>query len=122
MIGSQFAGQGRKGGLVIKPLRLVNRALLGKWLWRLGEERGSLWFHVVASKYEVSRGGWDPCGLAYQFLGLRKGIMSVKESFGVIVKFHIGVGRRAFFGKMLGMVALCLRTNFQTCICAPKII
>ena len=32
----------KEGGLGIRPLKQLNHALLGKWLWRLGEEQESL--------------------------------------------------------------------------------
>lgn len=81
----------------IKPLKLVNQALLGKWLWRLREEGDSLWFKVVAAKYGVSRGGWDLGGPSYHFFGLWRGIMSVKNSFETNIKFRLEDGKRLFF-------------------------
>jgi hypothetical protein len=45
------------GGLGIRNVRLFNRALLGKWLWRFGNERESLWRHVILSKYGSLLGG-----------------------------------------------------------------
>lgn len=44
----------------------MNKALLGKWLWRLRGEGGSLWIEVVAAQYEVSTGGWETGGPAYR--------------------------------------------------------
>jgi len=42
------------GGLGIIDLRTFNLALLGKWIWRLGSNKGGLWKEVIVSKY----GGW----------------------------------------------------------------
>ena len=42
------------GGLGIINLRLFNLALLGKWIWRLGTNKGGLWKGILVSKY----GGW----------------------------------------------------------------
>ena len=39
------------GGLGIRNLRLFNVALLGKWLWRFGQERDALWRQVIEVKY-----------------------------------------------------------------------
>ena len=46
------------GGLGIWRLRRFNFALLGKWLWRYGIERNSLWRKVIEAKYGDKRGGW----------------------------------------------------------------
>jgi len=42
------------GGLGIIDLRTFNLALLGKWVWRLGSDKGGLWKEIIVSKYE----GW----------------------------------------------------------------
>lgn len=48
--------------LGLKPLKIMNQALSGKWLWKLGEEQDSLWYMVVVAKYGGFKGGWDICG------------------------------------------------------------
>jgi len=40
----------KEGGLGIRSTKSIN-ILLTKWLWRLGNEEGSLWRNVIASKY-----------------------------------------------------------------------
>ena len=47
----------RKGGLSVRCLSKLNRALLGKWSWHFVEERGALWHQVINRKYEVEEGG-----------------------------------------------------------------
>nr|XP_016486774.1 PREDICTED: uncharacterized protein LOC107807008 [Nicotiana tabacum] len=46
------------GGLGVKDLRVFNRALLGKWLWRFGVEEHTLWKEVIIEKYDSTGGGW----------------------------------------------------------------
>ena len=48
----------RKGGLGVRSISNLNRALLGKWSWRFMEEQGTLWKQVISRKYGVEEGGW----------------------------------------------------------------
>ncbi|KAL6349294.1 hypothetical protein AAG906_033950 [Vitis piasezkii] len=48
----------RKGGLGVRNLSNLNRALLGKWSWRFMEERGTLWKQVISRKYGMEEEGW----------------------------------------------------------------
>ena len=48
----------RQGGLSICNLVTLNKALLGKWSWRFGVERDSLWNQVIIDKFGVEDGGW----------------------------------------------------------------
>lgn len=41
----------KKGGLGIRHLETMNKALLGKWPWRVGEENDSLWKSILIAKY-----------------------------------------------------------------------
>jgi hypothetical protein len=42
-----------RGGLGIKNLMLFNKTLLGKWLWRFGQEENSLWRQVIVMQYGI---------------------------------------------------------------------
>lgn len=48
----------RAGGLGIRPLVEMNKALHGKWLWRYMNEEGGLWKGIV----EVRWGRWEGGG------------------------------------------------------------
>ena len=48
----------KKGGLGVKCLSFLNKALLAKWNWRFANEREALWNQVIKGKYGEDRGGW----------------------------------------------------------------
>ena len=41
-----------EGGLGGKDIRLFNEAFLGKWFWRLMNEKNNIWRRVVTMKYD----------------------------------------------------------------------
>ena len=47
-----------KGGLDVKSLSVVNKALLCKWSWRFATETNSDWKLVISIKYGAEKDGW----------------------------------------------------------------
>jgi len=47
-----------EGGADIKNLEIVNKALLGKWIWRFVVEMNNLWHQIIAAKYGTSPTRW----------------------------------------------------------------
>ena len=52
VIWSQICQPLNLGGLGIRNLRIFNRPLLEKWLWRFGNKKEALWKQVFLSKYD----------------------------------------------------------------------
>ena len=50
--------QKEKGGLGIRKIDLLNKALLSKWIWRLASEKDNLWKKVIGVKYGQEGFGW----------------------------------------------------------------
>jgi hypothetical protein len=50
-----------RGGLGVMDLRVFNIALLGKWWWRIRNEKESLWFKVLEQKYGVNLEEMNRC-------------------------------------------------------------
>ena len=46
------------GRLGIRKLTLLNKALLGRWIWRFVFEKENLWKKVISVKYGQKGLGW----------------------------------------------------------------
>ena len=51
-------GDKEKGRLGIRKLILLNKALLGKWIWRFACDKEALWNQVLMAKYGQEDCGW----------------------------------------------------------------
>ena len=47
-----------KGGLGLRKLVLLNKALLCKWVWRFARAKDELWKQVLTAKYGQEELGW----------------------------------------------------------------
>jgi len=93
-----------EGGLGIRNLRIFNKALLGKWLWRYAHEREGWWKSIVDAKYGSSWAGWcslDPLGLTEWGFGRTLGRGGV--CFVAIPDLFWEIGPGSDFGMMSGV-------------------
>ena len=60
------------GDLGIRKLTTFNKAILGKWVWQLGNKENQLWRRVVASKFgeEWGVGGDGLLSWVGEFMGV----------------------------------------------------
>ena len=49
----------RSGGLGVRSLSEMNKALFCKWCWRFANGRDSLWRLVISTKFGKGDGGWN---------------------------------------------------------------
>ncbi|RVW98468.1 putative ribonuclease H protein [Vitis vinifera] len=49
-----------KGGLGLRKLAMLNKALLDKWIWRYACDKDNLWKQVIKVKYGQEGHGWRP--------------------------------------------------------------
>uniref|UniRef100_A0A2N9EW14 Reverse transcriptase domain-containing protein n=1 Tax=Fagus sylvatica TaxID=28930 RepID=A0A2N9EW14_FAGSY len=87
-----------QGGLGVRKVNVINRALLAKWMWRFGREEDHLWRRVIAAKYGVEWGGWISKKVkGAHGCGLWKGILSGWDLFHQNVELVAGLGDRIRF-------------------------
>ena len=88
----------RKGGLGVRNLSNLNRALLGNWSWCFAEEKGTLWKQVISRTYGVEERGWctrevrEGYGVGF-WKEIRKELPLMRSNF----VFSVGDGRRVRF-------------------------
>ena len=90
----------KKGGLGVKCLFHLNKALLCKWNWCFANEREALWNQVIRGKYGEVGGGW--CSREVREAhGVRlwKGIRMDWDFVGSRIFFLVGNGRRVRFWR-----------------------
>ena len=88
----------KKGGLGVRNLVLMNKALLSKWNWCFAIESEALWKQVIGHKYGVEEGGWCTWVVSGRHgVGLWKAIG--KEWLGMYssLAYRVGSGRRVGF-------------------------
>ena len=86
------------GGLGTRKVNFFNEALIGKWLWRFGLERDTLWRQVIEVKYGCVWGGWCTSLVSGPYgIGLWKNISRGWPSFSCYILFDIGDGTRVKF-------------------------
>ena len=86
------------GGLGIRNLRTFNVALLGKWLWRFGQERDALWRQVIEVKYGCDWGGWCSSSFFGPYgISLWKNIRRGWHSLSRFIMYEIGDWSKVHF-------------------------
>ncbi|XP_077223402.1 uncharacterized protein LOC143857014 [Tasmannia lanceolata] len=94
----------------IGKIRLRNKALLAKWLWRYGEEKRALWHRVVREKYGKELGEWK-AGVPVRGRGSAawRSIASICGCFDQYIRFCVGKGDevRFWLDLWIGDTPLC---------------
>ena len=87
-----------KGGLGIRNLPKLNKALLNKWVWRFPQEDDSCWKRVISNKYGKEVHGWISMELQGPFeVCLWKEILKGSGWVSQNWKFRLGNGIRISF-------------------------
>uniref|UniRef100_A0A0V0HYS6 Putative ovule protein n=1 Tax=Solanum chacoense TaxID=4108 RepID=A0A0V0HYS6_SOLCH len=100
------------GGLGIRNLRLHNKNMLFKWLWRFSRYEVVVWIKIVEAIYG-SRQGWNPpSNISYSRGGVWKGICKLWVEFQQFTKLEVGNGAKIRFWMDLWTSDVCLKQRF----------
>ncbi|RVW12719.1 putative ribonuclease H protein [Vitis vinifera] len=89
----------KEGGLGIRRLVALNKALLGKWSWRFAIERESFWKQVIINKFGLEKGGWCSSSKERLWCGVWKAIRKEWEGIRCRSHFIVENGREVKFWK-----------------------
>ena len=113
----------RKGGLGVKSLSTLNKALLCKWSWRFAKERRALWNQVIRGKYGEDQGGWCSQDVSEGYgVGLWKAIRKFGHLVSSKFSFVVGNVQRVSFWKdtLCGDTPLCVSFPSLFALVDPK--
>ncbi|XP_021911806.1 LOW QUALITY PROTEIN: copper-transporting ATPase PAA2, chloroplastic-like [Carica papaya] len=104
-----------EGGLGIRSLVELSRALLGKWLWRGLVVEGKLWYWVVGARWGDIGGRGSSSGMARPHrMGLWKGIFMGRAQFLEGIKWKLGRGNIIRFWEDEWLGRGCLMHQFPS--------
>ena len=87
-----------KGGLGVQRLCLLNRALLGKWLWNFAIETEAPWRVFISLKFGTKTGGWFTKEVRRSYgIRLWKEILKEISHLNLNCRFVVGKGDRLRF-------------------------
>ncbi|RVX00219.1 putative ribonuclease H protein [Vitis vinifera] len=90
--------QKEKGGLGIRRIALLNKVLLGKWLWRFAFEEDKLWKKVIMEKFGQEGLGWRTNEARGTFgVGVWKEILKEADWCWDNIEFKVGKGTKVRF-------------------------
>ena len=90
--------QKEKGGLGIRKIGLLNKALLGKWIWRFAFEKNVLWKKVIRVKHGLEGRGWRSKEVHGPFgVGVWKEILKETSWCWDNMEFRVGRGTKVMF-------------------------
>ncbi|GMI95295.1 hypothetical protein HRI_003198800 [Hibiscus trionum] len=100
----------RKRGLGIPDLKIMNRALLGKWIWKFGVERDTWWKKIVCSRYNKEKEALTISNLnnhsaSWIWRGVVSNFTKEDDVGGCLqshMQFKIGRGMQSHFGMITG--------------------
>ncbi|RVW54346.1 putative ribonuclease H protein [Vitis vinifera] len=89
-----------KGGLGLRRIATLIRALLGKWIWRFACEKNNFWNQVITTKYGQEDYGWRPKKVSGAAgVGVWKEIMKESDWCWENLAFIVGKGSKIKFWK-----------------------
>ncbi|RVW15657.1 hypothetical protein CK203_075360 [Vitis vinifera] len=89
-----------KGGLGLRKLIPLNKALLGKWVWRFANAKEEMWKRVLVAKYGQEEFGWRTKKANGVFgVGVWKEVMKEADWCWDKMNFKVGKGTKIRFWK-----------------------
>lgn len=111
---SNICNSVNQGGLGIRSMRELNKALFYKWLWRFGAKRSLIWKQVVSAKYGEGMYDWS-CRMPTGSMGCGLWKEINMDVFFSFIKFKVNKGDRVKFWLDVWCSREPLKDLFPSC-------